>query len=120
MFIISSIFFCAMALSAPGVITTVAGDGDSTSTGDGGPAISASFHPNGIALDTAGNIYIADVGGSVIRKVNAAGVISTAAGFAGQKTQFSGDGGPATKASIYISSNHNGLAVDTNGNLYIA
>src|ERR1700733_11441053 len=103
-----------------GVITTVAGNGTNASTGDGGPATSASFHPNGVTVDKAGNIYIADLAASVIRKVNTAGIISTVAGFPQEKTQFSGDGGPATSASIYISSNHNGLAVDGAGNLYIA
>ena len=103
-----------------GVITTVAGNGTDASTGDGGQATSASFHPNGVTVDKAGNIYIADLAASVIRKVNTAGIISTVAGFPQEKTQFSGDGGPATSASIYISSNHNGLAVDDAGNLYIA
>jgi uncharacterized protein (TIGR03437 family) len=103
-----------------GVITTVAGNGTDASTGDGGPATSASFHPNGVTVDKAGNIFIADLAASVIRKVNTAGIISTVAGFPQEKTQFSGDGGPATSASIYISSNHNGLAVDGAGNLYIA
>jgi uncharacterized protein (TIGR03437 family) len=105
---------------AQGVITTVAGNGTDASTGDGGPATSASFHPNGVTVDKAGNIYIADLAASVIRKVNTAGIISTVAGFPQEKTQFSGDGGPATSASIYISSNHNALAVDGAGNLYIA
>jgi uncharacterized protein (TIGR03437 family) len=103
-----------------GVISTVAGNGNNSSGGDGGVATNASFRPNGVAVDSAGDIYIADVAGSVIRKVNAAGVITTVAGFAGEKMKFSGDGGPAVKASIYISSNHNGMAADQAGNLYIA
>jgi uncharacterized protein (TIGR03437 family) len=103
-----------------GVITTVAGNGTNATTGDGGPATSAALHPNGVTVDSQGNLYIADVGTSVIRKVNTAGIISTVAGFAGERRAFSGDGGLATKASIYVSSNHNGLAVDSAGNLYIA
>jgi uncharacterized protein (TIGR03437 family) len=103
-----------------GVISTVAGNGTNAYAGDGGPAISASLHPNGVTVDDAGNIYIADLSKSVIRKVNAAGVISTFAGFATEKNQFSGDGGPAIFASIYIASNHNGMAVDAAGNVYIA
>jgi uncharacterized protein (TIGR03437 family) len=109
-------FFCW----GQGVISTVAGNGTNAYSGDGGPATSASLRPNGLTLDSAGNIYIADVSKSVIRKVSTAGIISTVAGFADEKTQFSGDGGPATSASIYIAANHNGLAVDSAGNLYIA
>jgi uncharacterized protein (TIGR03437 family) len=105
---------------AQGVINTVAGNGTDGYSGDGGPATSASMHPNGVTVDAAGNIYIADLSKSVIRKVDTAGIITTVAGFDGEKTQFSGDGGPATQASIYIASNHNGLAVDSAGNLYIA
>ncbi len=103
---------------AQGVISTVAGNGTAASAGDGGPATSASFHPNGIALDSAGNIYISDLSTNVIRKVNTAGIISTVAG--NGKTTFSGDGGPATSAALQLSSNHDGIAVDNAGNLYIA
>jgi sugar lactone lactonase YvrE len=103
------------------VITTVAGNGTNAYTGDGGPATSASFHPKGLTIDSVGNLYISDLAASVIRKINTAGIISTVAGHAGESTVFSGDGGLATtNASIYISSNHNGLAVDSAGNLYIA
>jgi len=118
--ILLAILAASSHAGAQGVITTVAGNGADATSGDGGPAIDAALHPNGLALDNAGNLYIADVAKSVIRKVNAAGIISTVAGFVGEKTQFSGDGGPAINASIYISSNHNGLAVDSAGNLYIA
>ena len=110
----------ALVCRAQGVITTVAGNGTNAYAGDGGPAISASMHPNGVTVDAAGNIYIADLSKSVIRKVDTAGNISTVAGFDGERTVFSGDNGPAQSASIYISSNHDGLAVDSAGNLYIA
>jgi sugar lactone lactonase YvrE len=115
-----AIFLAPVLTQAQGVISTVAGNGNDATSGDGGPATSASLHPNGVTMDSAGNLYIADVASSVIRKVNTAGIISTVAGFAGERTVFSGDGGPATSASIYIASNHNGLAVDSAGNLYIA
>jgi len=101
-----------------GVISTVAGNGASASAGDGGPATSAAFHPNGLTVDSAGNIYIADQNNNRIRKVGANGIITTVAG--NGNTQFSGDGGLATHATVYIASNHNGLAVDPAGNLYIA
>jgi sugar lactone lactonase YvrE len=101
-----------------GVITTVAGNGTAyTYAGDGGPATSAALNsPDGVALDSAGNIYIADSGNSVIRKVTVAtGIITTVAG-TGVKG-FSGDTGPATSAQL---STPYGIALDSAGNLYIA
>jgi len=106
-----------------GVISTVAGNGTGSgqnSSGDGGPAISASLTPNGVTVDSAGNIYISDYGNSTIRKVNTAGVISTVAGYGSEPMMFTGDGVPATQSSIYLGDRHNGLAVDKAGNLYIA
>jgi uncharacterized protein (TIGR03437 family) len=105
-------------LSAQGVISTIAGTGTATASGDGGPATSASFHPDGLTMDASGNIYIADQNNNRIRKVSSAGIITTFAGTG--NTQFNGDGGQATSATVYIAGNHNGLAVDTAGNLYIA
>ena len=113
-------FAIASAAFAQGTITTVAGNGTNDTAGDNGSAVNAALRPNGLTVDAAGNIYIADVAKSVIRKVDTHGIITTVAGFVGEKTQFSGDNGPATKASIYIANNHNGLAVDAAGNLYIA
>jgi uncharacterized protein (TIGR03437 family) len=90
-------------INTSGIITTVAGNGTPGSGGDGGPATSASlFAPAGIALDAAGNLYIADPLG----------------GLAGTGTVgYTGDGGPATSAQILPPI---GLAVDAKGNLYIA
>ena len=105
------------------VITTVAGNGtggEQNSSGDGGPATSASLEPNGVTVDSAGNIYISDYASSTIRKVNTAGIISTVAGYATEPMMFTGDGVPATQSSIYLGDRHNGLAVDKAGNLYIA
>jgi uncharacterized protein (TIGR03437 family) len=97
-----------------GTISTVAGNGNVTSAGDGGPAISASFgQPRSVAVDGAGNIYIAE--GKRIRKVNPAGIISTIAGIG--TSGFSGDGGPAASAQINAAT---GMAVDRSGNLYFA
>jgi len=98
-----------------GTITTVAGNGNRGFSGDGGTATSASLNlPEGLAVDSAGNLYIADYQNNRIRKVSG-GIITTVAGngLAG----FSGDGGPATKASLYLPG---GVAVDSAGNLYIA
>ena len=86
-------------------------------SGDGGPAISATLsHPSGVALDNAGNIYIADAVNDVIRKVSSAdGKISTVAG--NGSGDYLGDGGLATAASLY---NPNSVCCDNSGNLYIA
>jgi len=98
-----------------GVISTVAGNGSFGFSGDGGPAIDAQFnYPSGVAVDTAGNLYIADRGNSRVRKVTG-GVISTVAG--NGNFGFSGDGGPATSAQLNSPA---GVAVDTAGNLFIA
>jgi len=99
-----------------GVITTVAGNGTSGFSGDNGPATSAGLNgPVGVAVDTGGNLYIADHGNDRIRKVTPAGVITTVAG--NGTFGFSGDNGPATSASLGSPS---GVAVDASGNLYIA
>jgi len=84
-----------------GMISTVAGNGTIgfSGDGDGGPATSASlWFPRGLAVDTAGNIYIGDAGCCRIRKVGTDGVITTIAGSG--RSGFSGDGGPATRATL--------------------
>jgi sugar lactone lactonase YvrE len=100
-----------------GIITTVAGNGTLGYLGDGSAATSAELNgPTGLALDGAGNLYIADKGNNAIRKVTAAtGVITTVAGNGTQG--FSGDAGLATVAQL---NNPNSVAVDGAGNLYIA
>lgn len=99
-----------------GTITTVAGDGNAAFSGDGGPATSASLNfPIGLALDGAGNLFIADSTNSRVRKVDTGGAITTVAG--NGTFGFSGDGGPATAASV---AGPNGVTIDTVGNLFIA
>jgi len=98
-----------------GLISTVAGNGNYGYNGDGGSATAASLaNPTGVAVDGAGNLYIADYGNQRIRKVDALGTISTVAGngIAGS----SGDGGAATAASLAYPT---GVAVDGAGNLFI-
>jgi uncharacterized protein (TIGR03437 family) len=105
-----------------GNITTVAGNSASLGlggfSGDGGPATSAGLNsPTGVALDSAGNIYIADYGNQRIRKVDTSGKITTIAGIGFVTGSDSGDGGPATKAEL---GNVYDVAVDGKGNVYIA
>ncbi len=100
-----------------GVITTVAGNGTAGYLGDFGAATSAALAgPFGIAVDAAGNLFIADSGNNVIRKVNAfTNLITTVAG--NGAGGYSGDGGQATAAKLNAPY---GIAVDEFGNLYIA
>jgi hypothetical protein len=96
------------------VITTVAGKGEPGFSGDNGPATLAQLDiPEGVAVDPAGNLYVADSHNN-IRKISN-GVITTVAGSG--VSGFSGDGGPATRARL---SNPIGVAVDSAGNFYIA
>ena len=100
-----------------GVISTVAGVGTFGSTGDGGPATAAELVPVGVAVDGAGNLFIADNGGSGsrVRRVSISGVITTVAGTG--EIGYGGDGGPATAAQIGF---RLGIAVDGADDLYIA
>jgi uncharacterized protein (TIGR03437 family) len=103
-------------VSVSGVITTVAGNGSAAYTGDSGVATSASLNgPVAVAVDASGNLYIADAGNNVVRKVSTSGIITTVAG--NGTAGFSGDGGRATSAQLWTPS---GVAVDHAGNLYIA
>jgi sugar lactone lactonase YvrE len=104
-------------VSPAGVITTVAGNGTRGYSGDGGQAVSAQLnHPEGIAVDTVGNLYIADTWNHRIRKVEANGAIATVAGDKNEWS-FGGDGGQAISASLYYPGR---VVIDTKGNLYIA
>jgi sugar lactone lactonase YvrE len=104
-----------MVAANTGIITTVAGDGDTGTSGDGGLATSAEVTAQGLAVDKSGNLYISG-SGATVREVKAnTSVISSVAGngFYG----YSGDGGSATAAGI---STPQGIAFDSSGNLYIA
>jgi len=104
-------------VTTDGNIATIAGNGNTGYSGDGGPAIAAALNnPEAIAMDAAGNLYIADAVNNRIRKVTTDGNITTIAG-SSSAGGFGGDGGLATKALL----NHpRGVAVDGAGNVYIA
>jgi len=103
-------------VNTAGIISTYAGNGVAGFSGDGGLATNANLqNPQGIAIDAAGNLYIADKSNHRIRKVNTSGIISTIAGTG--TGGFSGDGGLATSANLQ---NPFSVAVDASGNVYIA
>ena len=96
-------------VSAAGIITTVAGNGQRGSKGDGRAATSAQMNwPQDVAVDAAGNLYIADIFNNKVRKVSTSGIISTFAGTGARG--FAGDGGPATAADL-----NSVLSVETQG-----
>ena len=103
-----------------GTIATLAGDGEQNYTGDGATGTSATLDsPTGVAVDTAGNIYVADRHNQRIRELSVSGTITTLVGsgaptFAGS---FSGDGASATAATL---AKPTGVSVDASGNVYIA
>ena len=101
-----------------GTLTTVAGIGAAGYSGDGGPATSAQLYwPYDVAVDGAGNLYIADQENNLIRKVTPAGTITTIAGNYNAGPDYGGDGGAASNAFL---SYPWGVAMDGVGNLYIA
>ena len=103
-------------VDASGTATLIAGTRRPGYGGDGGTAAEAQLNfPAGLAVDKAGNVYIADTGNHRIRRIDASGTIRTIAGTG--EPGFSGDGGPATKAQL---SSPIALAVDGAGNLYVA
>jgi len=98
-----------------GIITTIAGNGNSGYSGDNGRSMDAELNfPTGIEIDREGNVYIADYRNHVIRKIDPDGIIKTIAGtgFAG----YAGDGGPATAAQLYHPYQ---IELDNERNLYI-
>ena len=117
-----NVYFCVsgqsmvLKISSNGVISIFAGNGLARGGGDNGPATGASLgFPQGLAIDSSGNIYITDTNNANVRKVDTHGIITTVAGGQGGGG-FAGDGGPATQALLSIPM---AVAVDQSGNLYI-
>ncbi len=108
-----------LKLDAKGeTVTAFAGNGNNTYGGDGGPALRAILNqPSSLAVDGAGNVFIADTGNNVVRRVDAkTGIISRVAGTETGDAGFSGDGGPAAAAALAVPI---GLGLDGKGNLYV-
>ncbi len=118
--------FCLLALSSQDLLSSVdiiygvagASDGTPGNSGDDGPALGAELNlPTAVAVDVFENFYIADSSNNRIRVVNSSGIINNFAGNEGGTSGNSGDGGPATDATL---NSPFGVALDTSGNVYIA
>jgi hypothetical protein len=104
------------AIDRDGVVSTIAGGGKAGDGGDGGPADEAQLNePFGAAIGPDGSLYIADTGGSRIRRIDAEGIISTVAGTGNPGGR--GDGGPAVDADLL---HPEGVWVDAEGRIFIA
>ncbi len=117
-----NIYFCdtrnhrVRKIGTDGKIQTIAGSGEKGETGDGGEAVEAKLNsPTGVAVDSAGNVYIADQMNHRIRKVDKDGIISTVAGTG--LPGYSGNGGLAARAQLFYPCC---IALDRQGNLFIA
>jgi uncharacterized protein (TIGR03437 family) len=106
---------CVFRSDPSGVVIRIAGNSQPGYSGDGGPAIDAQLSgPSGLALDSSGNLFIADSGNYRVRRVSQDGLIVTVAG--NGSPGFSGEGGPAVSAALQAT----GLTIDRAGNLFIA
>ena len=107
---------CVRKVDSKGIVTTVAGTGTPGFSGDGAAATAAQLNlPYGLAADSSGAVYVADLGNNRVRRIGPDGVISTVAGTG--TAGSAGDGGPATGAQLMAPRN---LVVDSFGNLYIS
>ena len=106
---------CVFKLDQSGMLTRVAGNGRAGFSGDGGPAMTAQLSgPGGIAIDHAGNIFIADSGNERVRRISPSGVIATVAGGG---TAANVDGIPATTAQFIDLA---AIAVDASGDIFVS
>ncbi len=101
-------------ISAAGVVSTLAGSAGLSGSADGTGSAARFNEPQGVAVDGAGNVYVADTGNHTIRMITPGGVVSTLAGLAGASGSANGTG---SNARFY---HPEGLAVDSGGNVYVA
>src|SRR5206468_1329426 len=100
-------------ITAGGVVTTLAGLAGSYGSADGTGSAARFYGPSGVAVDNAGNVYVADAGNHTIRKATPAGVVTTLAGLAGNPGSADGTGSAARFFDP------RGLATDSSGNVYV-
>src|SRR5262249_54514457 len=113
LYVADVLHFKILKIDQAGTQTTLVGDAGNGFSGDGGPAPSARVSlPQGVAADSAGNVYFCDAGNGRVRKIDTSGIINTVAGNGSPLSL--GDGGPATKAGMTPTF----VAVDQDGNLY--
>ena len=101
-------------ISSAGVVTTLAGTGSNPGTSDGAGASAKFYYPSGVTVDIAGNVYVADTSNNTIRKITAAGVVTTLAGLAGRSSSVNAAGAAARFEDPYA------VAADSLGNVYVA
>ena len=101
-------------ITSSGVVTTLAGSAGQYGSSDGTGSAASFDYANGVAVDSAGNVYVADSGNDEIRKITPSGVVTTLAGSALQSGSSDGTGSAARFDSPY------GVAVDSAGNVYVA
>lgn len=103
-------------VSAEGVVTTIGGTGERGYSGDGGPALDATFNtPYGVVVDDEGDVFVADTGNHAVRRIGTDGIVTTVAGSG--RAGSSGDGGPAVSARL---SSPLAVDIDADGGLIIA
>ncbi len=118
MYISDYVNYRVRKVTAAGIISTIAGNGTAGFSGDGGQATAAEINcVSFVATDAAGNIYLSDDQNNRIRKITAAGVISTIAGTG--TGGYNGDGIQATSAEVFFSTGNGGSALDLAGNMYV-
>jgi sugar lactone lactonase YvrE len=115
-YVAGGLYNTVLKVTSSGVVTTIAGTGAVGSSGDGGPAIAATLNwPEGVAVDNAGNVFVADTNNSRVRRITPAGIISTIAGTGVQG--FGGDNGPGSAAQL---NQPEGVSVGPDGSVYVA